>query len=270
MWAAFFRALEGAGFAPPEALAVAVNDLTGAALPVTPDGVADAGARRRAEVEAFAAAFWTLPPAERRARLADLSAGRADAAAARRLRQLAPGLDVPAAGHPDPAAAEVAALVRELFVLPPRERAVRRARWLVAQEERFKDVAAAARLVLRGDLPTARLDPRLFDWFAAGTPLVPVPPFDHKGAKLGRALANRSRHTRRERGERPEPENPPNKPVASQANENDLRIACSVCLALVVLVALSVGLSAWKKMRKSASTSGPAPVSVILLGAVTR
>ncbi len=120
-----------------------------------------------ADVRAFAAAFWSLPPADRRARWREL-AGRPVGPAAARLADLEPGLGVAPAAQPDPRAAELADLVRELFVLPPAERAARRGAWLAVAARRDPAWAAASRAVLRTDLPLARLDERLFDWFSTG------------------------------------------------------------------------------------------------------
>ncbi len=153
--ATFLRALPRHGFAPPEADVAAL----GVALPVTP---AEAALRFAAEVRRFAAEFWELAPADRAARWHDLAA-RATGSAAVWLRELEPGLDVVPVGHTDPGAAELAALVRELFVLPPRTRAARRNRWLMDNAPHLSALAAG---------PThdtdAGLEPRLFEWLAAG------------------------------------------------------------------------------------------------------
>ncbi|MDB5307332.1 MAG: hypothetical protein JWO38_1534 [Gemmataceae bacterium] len=169
--AAFVRRLADTGLVPPEECVAATNTLVGTTLPLGP-AAADGSVGR--DVEQFTAEFWFLPPPGRRARWAELSARCTDRPAARRLRQVEAGLDVAAIPHRDPVAAEVASFARELFLLAPRDRAVRRVTWLVDRAARFGDLTRAARLVLKHDMPTARLDPRLFDWFALGRYPTPV------------------------------------------------------------------------------------------------
>ncbi|HEX4608192.1 MAG TPA: hypothetical protein VH092_08295, partial [Urbifossiella sp.] len=100
-----------------------------------------------AEVEAFAAVFWSLAPAERRARHDSLWGFRCGPAAAR-LGELRAGLDVVPITGSGPAVQEVVRLVQDLFVLPARARAARRmARLKKAVRPREWD--RAARDVLR-------------------------------------------------------------------------------------------------------------------------
>ncbi|MFO0796697.1 MAG: hypothetical protein U0804_04415 [Gemmataceae bacterium] len=148
---AVLRSLPRLGFAPPPPAAVP----------------ADPHAAFAADVAAFAAAFWALPPAERRERWQGLADNPVGPAAAR-LMALEPGLGVEPVAQADPRAAEVARLVKELFVLPPAARAARRLAWLTAADRTGAPWATAARAVLRADLPLARLDARLFDWFTRG------------------------------------------------------------------------------------------------------
>ncbi|HEX4608196.1 MAG TPA: hypothetical protein VH092_08315 [Urbifossiella sp.] len=165
----FLRSLTGYGFTPPEA-GVAALAAAGAAVPVA---AGLAALRFEQEVGRFAAAFWGLAPADRTARWTALAAAAVGPAAAR-LHELGPGLEVVPAGHADPAAAGVAALVGELFVLPARARAVRRLQWLTDAVPRLVARTRAARAVLRDDMPLARLEPQLFDWLAGGDPPVRV------------------------------------------------------------------------------------------------
>lgn len=148
--AAFLRSLPAHGFAPPEADVAAL----GGDLPA--GAAAD---RFAADVRAFAAEFWALAPADRRARWEALTA-RAAGPAAGWLRELRPALDEIPTAPADPATAELAGLVRELVVLPPRARAARRAAWLTeyAAELPLWPTAAAE----------ARLDRRLSAWLAKG------------------------------------------------------------------------------------------------------
>jgi hypothetical protein len=173
--AAFLRRLAADRWVPPEAAVAAVNRLAGAALPLTADAADEDAAPFRAEVEAFAAGYWDLPPADRRAKWDDLSARCPDGPDAARLGQLEPGLDVAVVAHDDRLVDEIAGVVRELFVLPPRDRAVRRAGWLAENAGRFPLLAAVARRLDLARSEVAELDPRLFEWFADKTSLAPVP-----------------------------------------------------------------------------------------------
>lgn len=163
MRAARLRRLPAEGFVPPHPAA------TDAAF--------------AADVRAFAAAFWSLTPADRRARWKAL-AGCPVGAAAARLGDLEPGLGVVPVAQPDPRAAELSDLVRELFVLPPAARAARRVAWLTAADRRDAKWVAASRAVLRTDLPLARLDERLFDWFSLGDRPAAVPAVAESAARV--------------------------------------------------------------------------------------
>ncbi|MBA4064903.1 MAG: hypothetical protein C0501_14550 [Isosphaera sp.] len=178
--AAFLAGLPAAGFVPAPARVAAVNALAGATVPADPDE--DDGAA--AEVEAFAREFWSVAPAARRTAWDALRAGVGDGPVSARLLDLQPGLDVdPDPVPPGPAAEEVAALVKELFVLPPRERAVRRNGWLLANAGRHADLVAGTKELahLRPDLVgldpvlAARLSPA-FDAaaFAAAAEALPL------------------------------------------------------------------------------------------------
>ncbi|MBM3983520.1 MAG: hypothetical protein FJ304_25265 [Planctomycetes bacterium] len=159
---AFLRALPADGFLPPAEKAAAVNALAGTDLPVGKDY--DADELLREEVRAFAANFWAVPPAERLTAWADLSRRVTGERSAAALLALEPGLDVPADPLPDPGAEELAALARALFVLPPRERAIRRNEWLAvrASDGALWPQVIAAFAELRRLAPArAALDPQL-------------------------------------------------------------------------------------------------------------
>jgi hypothetical protein len=153
---AFLRALPASGFAPAPSRVAALNALAGTGAPTGPD--AEIEELLRGEVEAFARSYWELEPGERLTRWAELSRRGADAP---RLRELEPGLDVPRRQLSGVVAEALAAVMRELFVLPPRERAVRRNTWLagaVAEEAKWREAFAA----VRRDAPAlAALDPQL-------------------------------------------------------------------------------------------------------------
>jgi hypothetical protein len=165
---AFLRALPADGFLPPAEKAAAVNALAGTGLPVGKDY--DADELLREEVRAFAVGFWALPPAERLTAWADLSRRVTGERTAAALLALEPGLDVAADPLPDPGAEELAALARELFVMPPRERAIRRNEWLAtrASDGALWPQVLAAFAELRRLAPArAALDPQLGTALAA-------------------------------------------------------------------------------------------------------
>ncbi|HEX4608197.1 MAG TPA: hypothetical protein VH092_08320, partial [Urbifossiella sp.] len=132
-------------------------------------------------------------PAARAAGWDGLAAGAVGPAAAR-LADLRPGVAVAPAAQPDPDAAELAALVQELFVLRPRARADRRSAWLAERATAFPHWAAAAHVVRRTDTPLARLEPRLFHWLAAGAPPTRVEP------RTGEAARAEPRKRKKKRG----------------------------------------------------------------------
>jgi hypothetical protein len=140
--AAFLAALPAAGFVPDAEAVAAVNVLAGTAAPVEDD--AAPGLSVRDAVDGFARRFWSLDPAARTAEWTALRLWAASHPAASRLLDLEPGLSVTADPLPDPIAEEVAAVFRELFVLPPRERAVRRNEWLLANAHRHVILVCAA------------------------------------------------------------------------------------------------------------------------------
>jgi hypothetical protein len=153
---AFLAGLPAAGFVPPGAAVAALNTLAGTALP------ADGESNLRAEVEEFAARFWSLEPAGRLAAWHALGNRSPDEAASARLLALQPGLGVTTTPQGDPLAEEVAVLARELFVLPPRQRAIRRNEWLLASAGRHRELTAAAAGLAQTEPALAALEPVLF------------------------------------------------------------------------------------------------------------
>src|SRR5439155_4168869 len=124
---AFLRRLPSAGLVPPPEWRSAVRTLTGRPAR-SPAAVADPCADAppddglRAEVEAFAASFWSFPPAERRTHWqALIRRCAADPALAVRLRRLEAGVDLEPVprGADQSRSEELAGLVQELFVLKP-------------------------------------------------------------------------------------------------------------------------------------------------------
>jgi hypothetical protein len=182
--AAFLRRLPAAGFVPPPEWRAAVRALTGrpapgpGALPDAGDAPDDDGPR--AEVEAFAAAFWSLAPAERRARWQDLldrCAG--DPPLAARLRRLEGGVDLDAIppGSGRGRVQELASVLQELFVLRPAERAARRRERLGGLSGPATAWAAAVRQLQVQYPAVASLDPPLIGRLGTLThrPTAPAP-----------------------------------------------------------------------------------------------
>jgi hypothetical protein len=119
--AEFLRGLVAADFLPD-------GDAVGAVAAATGMPLADESGRgrHRAAVEAFAREYWSLAPDERGRRWNELFArGWADdRGTAARLAHLKAGLAIEPADYGDPVANALAPIIRDLYVLPPRERAV--------------------------------------------------------------------------------------------------------------------------------------------------
>ncbi|OWK47294.1 hypothetical protein [Fimbriiglobus ruber] len=160
--ASFLKALQAGDFLPPESQIAAVNAFSrfrGSITPATELFLVD---QFRADVDGFAAAYWDLSPGERWARWLDLTTRTPNAMASDRLEQLKDGLDVEATSDENPAVEELARLVRGLYVLHPRARAVARAEW-VAERAGAEEWRAAARCCGETHPPIVALDPVLFD-----------------------------------------------------------------------------------------------------------
>ncbi|HEX4608193.1 MAG TPA: hypothetical protein VH092_08300 [Urbifossiella sp.] len=180
---------------------------------VPPDGTATWSAAARcaafaAEVEAFAVAFWSLAPAGRRQRYETLWETRYGPAAAR-LAELEPGLDMVPVPQPDPVGEEVEQLIRDLFVLHPRDRTACRATWAAAAaaeaEPQKPSVADRAAVAVVG--PVAGLERGLLGVLREGvrlTPFTPVPDPDavRRGVEAFRTTL--AEHKEAERHERRE------------------------------------------------------------------
>jgi len=164
--AAFLRALSDDEFLPSAERVAAVNALAGASVPVGQDPEVER--RLCAELDAFAAGYWALAPVDRLVAWADLSRRGADAA---RLRELEPGLDVAAPALDDPPAEALAGLIRTLFALPARARAVRRNAWLLDQAARVEKWQVALAVVQRAAPALVALEPRLRAALVPGFPL---------------------------------------------------------------------------------------------------
>ncbi|MDB5307333.1 MAG: hypothetical protein JWO38_1535 [Gemmataceae bacterium] len=190
--AAFLRRLGRNGFAPPEDAVAAANAIAALTLPLTPEAAADASSKLQAEVAAFASDYWSLEPSERRVRWGELLGLCRDDRTRRRVAALEPGLDVLPGPHLNPLVEETAAAIRLLFVLGPRERAVRRAEWLASRAGRLRDLGDGTRR-LRADAPDlARLEPEFVRRLSESAPLAAVPAVDSRFAEEERN--ERARH----------------------------------------------------------------------------
>lgn len=164
---AFLRQLPGSGFLPTPPLCGALTALTGQSTPgaVDASGEVDSGALQ-AQVASFAAQFWSLAPAARRARWQELlGAAIDDPPIAGRLRRLEAGVDLrdQASGAGPPRLREVAGMIQSLFVLAPIERASRRRELLDNLPPPASAWEETARQIQRHQPALAALEPGLVD-----------------------------------------------------------------------------------------------------------
>lgn len=153
----FFKTLADTGFAPPESAVAEFGAATKLHLPLSASGREDAAAAIRSDVEAFAADFWHLTPAERLKSWNALAARCLDGPARVFLSDLYRGVDVEVREQVDGEAAELADVIRELFVLRRGPRAVRREEWL-ASRGRDRDWRPGMKNLMDADPETAELD----------------------------------------------------------------------------------------------------------------
>ena len=154
---AFLAKLPDADFAPEPDSVAAFNSLAGLAVP----NDADATPTLREEVEEFARRYWSLAPAERMASWLTLSSRSPDDATAERLVSLQTGLELPGTPFPNAATEQVIAIVRELYALSPRERSIRRNRWLLFNAHRHNELVAIAAEIQKNQPAWANLEPVL-------------------------------------------------------------------------------------------------------------
>src|SRR5947209_14546694 len=160
--AAFLRRLPAAGFVPAPPLCAAAAVLTGRAVPGAADAESTESAGLRAEVAAFAKSFWSIPPADRRARWQSLAARAAnDPLLAGRVRRLEAGLDLPDAADRGATVrqGQIVGMVQTLFVLTPFDRTARRRELLDGLPPPAQDWEAADREVARDNPAHAALEP---------------------------------------------------------------------------------------------------------------
>ncbi|HEV3438683.1 MAG TPA: hypothetical protein VG122_15060, partial [Gemmata sp.] len=156
---AFMAGLPIIDFVPTGESVAALNTLVGLAVPTDAD---NASLTLREEVEEFARRYWSLAPEDRLAAWLALNARSLDDSIATRLLTLEAGLKLPGTPFPDSATERIVAIVRELYVLPHRERAIRRNEWLLANAARHKESIAIAATIQKNQPAFAALDPVLF------------------------------------------------------------------------------------------------------------
>jgi hypothetical protein len=159
---AFLAALPRAEFVPGGDAVAALNVLARVSAPRDADGETEPGLTLADEVEDFARRFWSLAPAERLAEWVALGERAPDEAVTARLLALQPGLEVATHVLSDPDSEEVAVFARELFLLQPRGRAVRRNEWLLANAARHEELSRAADRIRKLRPDVVALDPHLF------------------------------------------------------------------------------------------------------------
>lgn len=245
---AFLRSMPD-DFLPAGEAVAAVSALAGAAVPAGRDFTADE--LLAAEVEAFAARYWSLDPVARLAAWSELSRRGAPAG---RLRELEPALDLAPPAMRDPAAEELAELFRALFVLPPRERAIRRNGWLVehaADADKWRTALAA---VVRTAPAVSALDPQLE---AALGPDFPLVAFFTGATAAPRARASVADDmadfkTRMREYERTGGASPPG--LTERAERAQSRFWWGLGAAVVVVIVIAVVSSGGNSSRSSTNT----------------
>jgi len=152
-------------FVPPLRWQQAVQVYCGSSK-INPAAFLDNEAERlEGEMAEFAAQFFDLPPAERRARWHNLLDQCPQYPLLQaRLEHLRAGLDYQPLPRPlDPVGAEVAATARELFVLPNPQRAARRQAYFASAGDRIGGYIAAIRRVLASGDDLGLLEPHFVD-----------------------------------------------------------------------------------------------------------
>ncbi|MCE9563213.1 MAG: hypothetical protein K8U57_14310 [Planctomycetes bacterium] len=157
---AFLAALPTADFLPTSARVAAVNVLVGSTLPFETDEGAKIGPQEM--VDDFIGRFWSLDPTARVAEWVALSQCEEGNSVRSRLMALQSGLAISSDPQPEPVVEEVAGKVRELFLLSPRVRAIRRNEWLIANVIRLPELVEAATRLRRLCPTLVELEPQLF------------------------------------------------------------------------------------------------------------
>ncbi|MFO0802222.1 MAG: hypothetical protein U0791_03725 [Gemmataceae bacterium] len=174
--AAFLKRLTADGFAPPEEAVWAANALAGTRLPLSEGGRAEVAAIEAEIVDRFAREYWSIPPGVRRERWNELAGQLTDADAKARMAELGAGLSMAAAPRESRPVEAVAAVIRDLFVLRPRDRIIRRTLWLFEHSDQALELRDAARQLRLEDFSLDALDPTLTVQLESDSPLEAIAP----------------------------------------------------------------------------------------------
>ncbi len=158
--AAFLKELARDGFVPDEGSAAAAARLAGYRFPHSNEMTDRNAGFERADLDDFVARYWQLAPAERRDRWRALDAASIDPDCRAVLKRLESGLDVPSTRHEEWTVDKLAQSVRDGFLLPARDRSIRRWDWVAAQPPGTLP-SSLVRRFLELDPKTAALDATL-------------------------------------------------------------------------------------------------------------
>ncbi len=155
-------------FTPSSSRIAAVNVLVGSSIPFETQEEYGSPVEPRELVDDFIRRFWLLDPKARTAEWVALSHCEEADPLRVRLRALQPGLELRSDPFAEPSVEEVARIVRELFLLPSRARAIRRNEWLLANVPRHAELVSAANHLHRHRPAMAELEPQLFARLSVG------------------------------------------------------------------------------------------------------
>jgi hypothetical protein len=162
--AALLRELASDGFVPPLVRQIAWTAFLDPQAPLPDAARRAAEVRLRAEIDDFAAEFFSLAPEERGRQWQTLAARAAGSASlAARLAALEPGLNVVPPAQENPKVARLSAAVVSLFVLAPLARAAQRQAVLHGMKADMAAWEAAARVLSKTAPAIAALDSPLMD-----------------------------------------------------------------------------------------------------------
>jgi hypothetical protein len=131
--AALLKHLEAEGMLPAESRIAAWNHWAVDALPLSRDGRQELPAQSQADFDEFLAEYWELRPIDRKSRWHELSKRYPNGRIATQLKRLQKGLEFASkTNHGDARVRDMAALMREIFLLNHRSASVRRHEWLAS------------------------------------------------------------------------------------------------------------------------------------------
>jgi hypothetical protein len=162
--AALLNHLEAEDMVPAESRIAAWNQWAVDALPLSREGRNELPAEPHPDFDEFLADYWKLEPVARQARWLELCERYPSGRIAAQLKHLKQGLRLSGTTKDaNQRVRELAAILREIFLLQPRSATIRRHEWLATIADR-KDWAPVVRILREGDLGLPLLDPPLIDW----------------------------------------------------------------------------------------------------------